>query len=159
MSTRRRPHGGFTLVELLMIVVILAMTASVALLSSGGGDAQALDLATIQIQDTVERAQALAQSQRVAHGVVFDLASNQLALVNDAGVAVDDPLTKMPMVIGFATPGQPQGIDITGADFGTAGTTALFDPQGVPLAAGTVTLSRGSVTRTLTFDGATGRIE
>ena len=50
----------------------------------------------------------------------------------------------------------PDGV--TAADFGTAGTAALFDSQGVPVTGGQLTLASRGRTRTLLLDAATGAI-
>jgi hypothetical protein len=49
-------------------------------------------------------------------------------------------------------------VDVQGASFGDTGSAVVFDPQGVPMAGGTVTVGRGPNTRQITVDGATGRI-
>jgi type II secretion system protein H len=153
----RHARRGFTLIELLVVIVILSIVAGMAAMAPADRGAQDLDLAAIQVNDAMERARALSRSQRMAHGVVFDLANDRFAVVAEDGTAATDPLTKRAYEVDFDRPNQPH-VDITGASFGGAGAAALFDPQGVPLAGGTVTLTAGSHNRTLTLDPATGRL-
>lgn len=161
MTATALPSGrvhGFTLIELLVVVVILGILAGLAGLSSDSGNADALELGTIQVQDAVERAQALAISTRSPHGVVFDTAGNRLAIVDNNGDEIVDPLTKRDYIVDFVAPGQP-GIGIDQAAFGAMGHAIVFDPQGVPLNGGQLTLSRKGVTLQLTLNPATGELE
>ncbi|GJM22738.1 MAG: hypothetical protein DHS20C15_26530 [Planctomycetota bacterium] len=159
MHTRASQQRGFTLMELLVVVLVLGIMAGVAGMAASDGAAQRLDLATIQVQDTVERARALAVSNRLAHGVVFDVNNDRLTIIDGNGNQVIDPLTQSPFLVEFRPGGQMQGIDISAAAFGDTESTALFDAQGVPLEAGAVILAAGTSSVTLTLDAATGRIE
>lgn len=155
----RRTQRGFTLLELLVTVVVLGIMAGVATMSAADGSQQRLELAVMQVEDTVERARALAISNRLAHGVVFDVNNDRLTIIDAEGNQAIDPLTQQPYLVEFNSTGQPQGIDIKAASFGDAESTALFDAQGVPVEGGTVRLESGKRVATLTLDPATGRIE
>jgi len=159
LASPRRAQRGFTLVELLITVVVLGIMAGVATMSAADGTAQRLELAVMQVQDTVERARALAISNRMAHGVVFDVNNDRLTIIDADGNMAVDPLTRAPYLVEFSSPGQPKGIDIKAAAFGDAESTALFDAQGVPVEGGAVLLESGPRKQTLTLDAATGRIE
>ncbi len=150
---------GLTLIEVLVVVAVLAMLSSMAMVSSGEGDEYALELASTQIVDTVDRARTLSRSSRRAHGVAFDVERDRFALVDESGLPVTDVLTKRPFILDFISPGQPRGVDITVADFGSASTTALFDADGIPVAAGSLTLVRGKAARVIRLDAATGRMD
>lgn len=149
---------GFTLVELLVVLVIMGIMAMVAMPASGAGYDQRLDLVEMQISDAFGRAQALARSTRVPHGVVFDTRGERFAVVDGNGVAVTDPLTRSSYVVDFDRPDQPRGIDVSSAAFGANGVAAIFDGQGLPVNGGTVVISCHGSSRTLTLDQATGQL-
>jgi len=150
--------AGFTLIELLVVVFIMGIMALVAVPASGGGYDQRLDLVEMQVKDAINRAAALARSTRVPHGVVFDTLGERFAVVDHSGVAVTDPLTKSSYIVDFTRPDQPNGIDVSSADFGTSGPAAVFDGQGLPVKGGTVVLKCHGSTRTMTLDQATGNV-
>lgn len=154
----RRDRHGFTLLELLVVVVLLALMAAVALPAAGAQDEQHLQLIRVRIGDALDRARALARSQRSPHAVVFDTDGDRFALLDASGAVVVDPLTRKPTLVDFTRPGEPTRIEVVSADFGPAGRAAVFDAQGIPLHGGTLVLRRGAVTHTLAFEAATGRL-
>jgi len=156
--TAARRRAGFTLVELMIVVVILGILAGVVSRIGGQTSEQSLELADIQVQDAIGRAQALARSNRQAFGVVFDLATDRFAIVDETGALAVDPLTRRDYVVRFGVPNQPSLIDVKAADFGATGVAIVFDPQGVPIAGGNVTLAHGTATRQISVDAATGQI-
>ena len=157
IPARRSP--GFTMVELLVIVVILGFMASVVLIPTSADSGTAdLDLAEVEVRDAFSTAQTIAYSLGVPCGVVFDTANERFAVVTQDGKAVQDPLTHGAYEIDFKHIEQPRGVAINTAAFGTTGTAGIMDAQGVPVTGGSVVLSKGSFTRTLTLDPATGKL-
>ena len=93
---RRRRHGGFTLIEILVVLAIVAVIASVAVISVRGGDAQTL------VDDTVRE---LAYSLRIADeetlfrrrtlGLLVDMSGYQFVVMDEEGwYGIDDRFFK-----------------------------------------------------------------
>jgi prepilin-type N-terminal cleavage/methylation domain-containing protein len=158
-DSRGAGQRGFTLVELLVVVIVLAILAGVAAIpATADGGAAALDLAQIQLQDAFVTAQTLAYSLGVPHGVVFDPATERFAVVAQDGQPASDPLTHADYTVDFTRSEQPRGVTIGSASFGATGVAGIFDGQGVPVAGGSLTISKGNATRTLVLDAATGKL-
>ncbi len=154
----RRAEAGLTLVEILVVVLIMGFLSGITGLISGRSGAQALDLAEVSVRDAMTHACAVARSARSPCGVVFDLEHDRFTIVDITGTQVPDPLTKQPYVVSFSKPGEPHGIAIDAADFGSTGIALVFDAQGVPLAGGTVTLLCDGLRRSISCNGATGEL-
>jgi len=155
---RVRRVRGTTLFELLVVLVIMGIMVGMMAVSADQNGTIALDQATVVVQDTCARAQALARSGRAPVGVVFDVAGNRLAIVREDGTLTKDPLTHADAVVNFKAPNMPSHVALKTAAFGAAGVAAIFDAQGVPLLGGTVTMQRKGLTRTLTLNAATGEL-
>ena len=159
MAARRAPRlsRGFTLTELLVTATVIGIIATTVAVGTTGAGGHRLDAVEIQLNDMLDRAQGLARSSRVAYGVVFDLENERMALVDETGAVAEDPFTKKDHIVEFARPGQAQGVEIESANF-SGMTTFLVDPQGVPLAGGSVVFTHKDLTMTLTMDAATGLV-
>jgi prepilin-type N-terminal cleavage/methylation domain-containing protein len=157
-ETGERGEHGYTLVELLMVVVLIGLLASTAAMASGGQGESRLNLLETQLADALEFAQSRSQSTRTAHGVVFEPSSDRFGVIDEAGALVDDPLTRRAYVIDLHAPNQPYNLDLLSVDFGAAGSVLLFDSDGLPLTSGQVLIQCGNAARTLILDEATGRL-
>ena len=151
-----RQRAGFTLVELLAVIAILGILAVAAIPTSGSGAGFQLDLAEVQLRDACEWAGRLAASQRRPHGIVFDVATERFAVVQEDGEEAVDPLTKKEYIVSFLGPNQARGIDLLEADFGSTGSVAIFDAHGIPHEGGTLELECRGTQRVLAMDPATG---
>ena len=131
---------------------------SLTIFTGGDGAGFHLDMAEIQLRDACEWARRLAASQRRAHGVVFDVANERFAVVQEDGEEAVDPLTRKEYIVSFLGPNQSQGVDLLTADFGSTGSVAVFDANGIPYEGGTVQLKYQNTTRVLAIDPVTGKL-
>ncbi len=154
----RRAVRGTTMLELLVIVGIIGLMAGMLTVTSTQNETIALDQAAVLLQDACTRAQGLARSGRAPVGVVFDVQGNRFAIVTEDGTPARDPLTRTDAIVNLSGPNKAERVTLEEADFGAAGAAALFDAQGVPITGGSLRISRGGRTRTLSLDAATGEL-
>jgi Tfp pilus assembly protein FimT len=153
----QRRRRGFTLTELLVLVVVMVTLASVAIPAMENGADFYLDLAQLQLQDACAQARSLAVSQRSPHGVVFDVSNERFAVVQEDGGEAVDPFTKKTYIVSFKGPNQARGIDLMAADFGTTGAVLVYKANGIPFQPGTLQLGCQGTVRVLTV--VTGTLE
>lgn len=166
-----RPHsrspGGFTLVELIAVIIITGILAVVAIPSMGRvSEARSAGAARALVQQMeFAREQALNLGNRT--WITFDVGLDSTAVLGEpdggAGfedaVSVTDPLTGKPLGLAFNS-GEFSGVGIASASF-DGGTTVGFDWLGSPIVAsgdaleadGTVTLDAGQTIRVRTVTG------
>ena len=141
---------GYTVMEVVMVIVVIGVLAALSIPRFESFYAIRLSGGTKKLVSDIRYVQQLAISQHANTRIVFypdtDRYEAQAEASAGSGVweYVPDPFTRAAMVMDYRTDPQYRGIDIAQADF--SGTTTLqFDWQGVPLAAGQVTLeSRGN---------------
>ncbi|MGQ0552563.1 MAG: prepilin-type N-terminal cleavage/methylation domain-containing protein [Planctomycetota bacterium] len=148
---------GYTVVELLVVILILALLAAIVLPTATVGADRKLDTVQLEIQDALDHAQSLAYHQGVPFGVVFNASANWFAVVNQAGVPIDDPLSHGDYVIRLDEPGQPKDVHLEFAIFGSR-PVAAFNEKGVLEIGGQVRLRTGADERLLVCDTATHQL-
>lgn len=99
---RRRSEQGYSLLELLIVIGLLALVAAIAAPALNGPDETTLDRAAAEVAAALRFAQAEAKRTSQAYGVIGDTAASTLKVyrlddsVNPPVVAYDiyDPFTK-----------------------------------------------------------------
>ena len=151
-----RNRVGFTLVELMVVIIILAIVAAVTVPGlSSGKDFQALSAARMLMAD-LQYAQDLAVTQQGDVTVTFDADADSYTLSNASGPLVH-PMTKADYTVAFGAMHGFQSVRLA-AVFGGTDSQVTFDVTGSPDQGGTITLLAGSHQYTLTVEEGTGLV-
>ena len=175
---------GFTVTELLVVVVIIGLLAVVAVPALRSNDPQKLDLAATKVAEAIRIARSESIRTGNVHGITISQTSQRVRvrrydLSTDPVSAVETlyhPVDKQLLDFDFDTFAPTQGVRITNTQdiFSYSGTgrrrTVLFNNQGVPMwivASGPTTsametskvqLSLGSQQRAVEIGAYTGRV-
>ncbi len=153
----RAPQSGHTLIEILVAMLILGLLAGIVLPSGGIGDDRKLDTVQLEIQDAIDHAQSVSYQTGAPHGVRFDSNHGWFAVINEVGVAIDDPLAHGDYIVRLKDPGQPGNVHIDYATF-NGRPLAAFDAKGVLVSSGSIHLRAGSTERWLACNTATATL-
>jgi general secretion pathway protein H len=153
----RRSRAGFSLVELLIVLVILALLAGIAVTTLSGGRAQlAAREAAQRIAADIGFAQADALAHHAARIVTFDAAAERYGVYDGAGL-LRDPVSHLPYQVDLATLFPGAQVDLASPAFG--GDVSLrFDASGAPVAGGEVELHAAGEGYKVRVASVTGRI-
>jgi len=151
-------HSGFTIVELLIVVVILAIIGLTALpMISSAGSVQIRSAANM-ISADLEYARSLAISRGQNFCVEFDKNTERYWIEDQAGNVIPHPVKKgFDYIVDFQNDGRLNSVDITNVDFNMTA-TVLFDCLGSPDNGGTVILQADAHTTTISVEPVTGFI-
>lgn len=155
-------RGGYTLVEVLIIIAILGIAAAVVvpqMLAAGTLGVQAA--ARIIIADILF-AQNDAIAQQRNRRVMFDPANESYSLTDNAGTVLSVNWKGGGVnnyMVDFTTDSRFQGVEIVSANFGGVTPTTLeFDALGSPLNGGTVEIEFQDQRYRITVASFTGRV-
>ncbi len=172
---------GFTLMEMVLVVALLAVLAAMLVPNLAGSDDRRLEVAAAEVREALRFARA--EAMRRQEGVLFDAESSpgRLKLLDTdcssfgTPKAVIDPRTKRAFDVDVSAGPFSAGVAVTprfmaggsawgGVIFNAAGAAAVacqvtgMYGKGAPEAGSGVVLSRGDRQLTIVLDAATGRV-
>ncbi len=150
--------GGFTLIEIIIVVVILAIAAMTAIpLMSSGGSVQ-IRSGSNMIAADLEYARSMAISRGQDYSVVFDKNTESYRIEDQYNNVIPHPVKKgFNYVINFQNDSRLNKVDITNVNF-NATPCVKFDCLGSPDNGGTISLDANGPTATITVEPVTGFI-
>ena len=158
--------SGFTLIELVMIIVILGILALTAVPKATTTSSIRLQAACQKIASDLRYAQEMSMAQQVRFGISFDPV-NESYFVYRVNIAtkVIDPQTRNDFDISFIQLNEFKGIDIASTNFSNKmefdSIGAPYDGNGVILSSqGIITLQTagGAYSKTVRIESKTGKV-
>jgi prepilin-type N-terminal cleavage/methylation domain-containing protein len=141
---------GFSLIEILIVVVILGIAGMMAIPMIGSASSVQVDAAADTIASDLGYAKNMAITNQKDYWAVFDSDSYQL---EDADGVIMHPVNKKDYVIEYSSLGS--GITVT-TNF--TDDKVKFEYMGSPDSGGTVTIQGSTVSKTVTVEPVTGYI-
>jgi prepilin-type N-terminal cleavage/methylation domain-containing protein len=153
---------GFTLVEVIIVVVIISIAALMAVpMFSSAGSMQIRSAGNIIAAD-LEYAKNMAITRGQNYSVIFDVTAESYKIVEPNGATIAHPVKKgFPYIEDFKNDSRLNKVDISSVQFDPgANATVTFDSMGMPYSGGTAvpgnSLNNGSIT--ISADGTTATI-
>jgi prepilin-type N-terminal cleavage/methylation domain-containing protein len=159
------PGGGFSLIEIIVVMMVLAIAAAVIIPNIGSaGDSQAIGAARV-VKSDLEVARSLALTTQQPHSVVFSpdrqtykVIANYTGTPYATTAAVSHPvLANRAYEVNLAIQNRMSDVTVVSVSFGGA-TYVTFGPQGEPSAAGLIALRAGGTQMQIQVAALTGRI-
>jgi Tfp pilus assembly protein FimT len=156
--TRKFFRGGFTLIEILIVVGILMIAAMIVVPMMSSADSIQLRSAANMVAADLEYAKSISISRGQNFKVVFDSFTDSYRIEDTSGNVVSHPVKKgFDYVIDFQNEGRLNRVGIDGVDFSSSN-EVQFDCLGSPNQGGTVTLEAGGEVITVNVEPVTGFI-
>jgi len=142
-----RKTTGFTLPELLIVAVIIAIAAAAAIPFLSDNMEQKADLEVNRIKSTIMHARALALSRREAFQVSFNPKNGLVSLVQKSTFMTPSGISDGSWSLKYG--------EFTGVDF-NSGSTLEFDSSGDAVYGGTITMAFGDLNLVMSVAQKTG---
>ena len=156
---------GFTMVEILIVVVVMAIAAMIAIPMVSSADSLQVSSAANTISADIEYAKSMAIKTGRTFSVVFDSSTESYRIEDQDDNVIEHPVKKgFDYIVDFRAESRLDKVNIVSADFDST-SEVKFDYLGSPynggdvtLNSGLVTLSAGSSTATVSVEPVTGFI-
>jgi prepilin-type N-terminal cleavage/methylation domain-containing protein len=162
---------GFTLAEILLVVLIIAIAAMIAVPMMGSMDSVQIRSAANMIAADLEYAKSMAISRGQNFSVVFETTKSYQIFKDEGGtlVRIEHPVKKTPdYIVNFSADSRLDKVVIESADFDSSN-TITFDSLGSPHSesgtnppylsdVGVINLKAGDFTMTISVEPVTGFI-
>jgi prepilin-type N-terminal cleavage/methylation domain-containing protein len=158
----RRPRGGFTLLELLVVVLVLAVIAVVAA-PRISTDPALVSTQAAQLAGDIRYVQSLAMTQAQKYRINLSAGGYTFTLADAGGTAVAHPFTGSTAQINWNS-----GVTVTLPPTNLPNNLVAFDSRGIPYTDGlattalastaTIVLTKGSDTQQITIVPQTGKV-
>ena len=124
---------GFTVIELIMVILIISILAVVLIPKIGGIRPFKLDGAGQKLVSDMKYAQKLAMSRHQIHGILFEPAQEKYTVYRDgADTPVEDPHRPgTSLIVDYDEEAHFEGVDLYSADF-SGSSEVRFDCFGTP---------------------------
>ena len=151
------PGNGFTVIEIIIVVVLLSIAAlaAVPMLSSAG--TMQIRAAANMIAADIEYAKSMAISTGQDYSVVFDPGADSYQIEDKNGVIRHPVKIGFDYIVDFQNDSRLSRVDIVWANF-NATSVVKFDSLGSPDNGGTVTLQANGTAVVITVEPITGYI-
>jgi len=153
----RNTSSGFTVIEILVVVVIIAIAAMIAVPMMTSGASMQIRSAANVIAADLEYAKSMAISRQNIYAVVFDKDNDSYQIEGPNGI-IDHPVKKgFQYLVSFRDDSRLNKVDIYDVAFD--GTSEVkFDYLGSPSNGGVITLRADGIPMTIQVEAVTGFI-
>lgn len=156
---------GFTFIEIIIVVVILSITALIAIPMMGSAAGIQMKAAANTVAADLEYAKNLAIARSQRYGVVFDVDSESYSVIDSSGNVVEHPVrVGKDYVVNFAQDGSFDKVGILNVNLNGTDTVKFdylgspYDESGNPINTGVITLAAVGETITINIEPVTGFI-
>jgi len=156
-----RNSFGFTMVEMMVVLIILGMVAAVAVPSiTSSLDEMKIDGAAREVVSAISYCQSIAIKEGEDYKINFNEVQERFKCNNVVtSLTTLHPVDRKPYNIDFKLAGQFQGVDIVNATFSPGNKSDVtFNSLGEPNRSGTVTLDYNGYQKTIGISGLLGEI-
>lgn len=165
-KNRRQTGQGFSLVEIIVVVVILAITSLLAIPVFGTAADMQVRSAADKIAADLDYAKGLAVTRQKTYTVVFSPSQEKYQVQDSSGVVLTHPLRNGSFIEDFTKDRRMKKVDIVSTTF--SGDAVTFDYLGTPYAgtdtssplnaAGRITLQADSFVLYVEIEPVTGYV-